>query len=81
MTLGTAAADLRTVKVAEEVVVLLLWVIGLLVCLFLSLDYDRYRSWKLDANRKPSKEKALARGVVLPDLFSVMIFAAYHLQR
>ena len=57
MTLGTVAADLKNVKAAGDVIVLLLWVIGLLVCLFLSLDYDRYRSWKLDGDRNRPKRR------------------------
>jgi len=81
MTLGTVAADLKNAKSSEDLVILLLWVIGLLLCLFLSLDYDRYRSWKLDNTRKPLREKALMRGIILPDFLSAIIFTAYQLQR
>ncbi len=66
MLLGTVLGDLRTAQGRTSE--LLAWLIGVLFTAFLSLDHDRFRSWKRNDKGLPQKEKRLFVGVVLPDL-------------
>jgi hypothetical protein len=75
MLLGTVLGDLRTAQGRTSE--LLGWLIGLLFTAFLSLDHDRFRSWKRNDRGIPLKEKRLFVGVVLPDLLCVGVFCLY----
>jgi hypothetical protein len=72
MTIGTIVADLqRKGAKADELVV---WLVGVLLIVFASVDHDRFRSWKTEdgvAMRRPIV------GVLIPDLLSMATFMAY----
>ncbi len=57
MLLGTVLGDIRTAQ--AHVSELLAWLLGLLFTAFLSLDHDRFRSWKRDQQGLPLKEKRI----------------------
>jgi hypothetical protein len=56
MLLGTVLGDLRTAQGRTSE--LLAWLIGVLFTAFLSLDHDRFRSWKRNDKGLPQKENA-----------------------
>ena len=76
--LGVIAADLSAVNTAKLLAVGG-WFIGVLFALFISIDNDRFRSWKRDATGTPLSpgQKHILRGVILPNIFSCVIFIAY----
>ena len=57
------------------------WLFGVLLSIFVSIEHDRFRSWKKDKNGVILKEKRLIIGVIVPDLLAVSIFAAYQLNK
>jgi hypothetical protein len=75
MALGTILGDLRDEPSAT--VSLLFWLLGVLVAVFVSLDYDRFKSWGRDPAGLPTKEKRIFVRIILPDMICFGIFAAY----
>ena len=81
MTFGTVASDLRNAKTGEEVAALLGWLIGLLIMLFISMDYDRHLAWERDESGLPKQGKRLFVGILIPDSVSLLIFAIYQYRK
>lgn len=81
MTFGTVASDLRNARTGEEIVALFGWLIGLLIMLFISMDYDRHLSWERDASDRPQKGKRMFVGILIPDTLSLLIFALYQYRK
>jgi hypothetical protein len=75
--LGAIAADLPTAKSGGSISSFSGWFTGVLFMLFISIDNDRFRSWKRDGKGLPTHKKHLLWGVVLPVIFSCTIFVAY----
>jgi len=77
--LGAIAADLPSAKTDNDFLTFAGWFISVLFALFISIDNDRYRSWKRDKKGTPinPSEKHLFWGIILPNLFSVILFISY----
>jgi hypothetical protein len=75
--LGAIAADLPTAKTGGDFSNFAGWFTGVLFVLFISLDNDRFRSWRRNNKGIPSNCKHLWWGVIFPNLFSCVIFIAY----
>lgn len=74
MTLGVIAADLRTTTTSTTD--LTAWLVGVLLFTLISIHHDRYRSWERAAGAVTDKKKMFI-GIVLPDLFAILVFSAY----
>ncbi len=57
------------------------WLFGVLLTIFISIEHDRFRSWKKDENGLITKEKSLFVGIILPNFASIMVFISYHLYK
>lgn len=80
MVLGTILGDIRAPN--ASVTVSLMWLIGVLCTAFLSLDHDRYRSWKRDAaTGVPTEEKRIWVGIIFPDILCLCVFGFYQAQK
>lgn len=77
--LGSISSDLPTAQNDKEFLNFGSWFIGVLFTLFISLDNDRYRSWKRDRTGVPLEpsQKHLLFGVIIPNLIGFIIFIAY----
>lgn len=53
------------------------WVAIYLLCIFVSIDIDRYSSWVRCEQGLPTEKKHLWRGILLPNLVGVCAFCAY----
>ena len=53
------------------------WFVGGLVLLLLSIDHDRRYSWVRDNNGRPTENKAILLGIVIPVLLALLIFLLY----
>jgi hypothetical protein len=62
MLLGTILGDIRTAQgqISEP----LTWLSGVLVTVFVSIDHDRFRSWQLDPQGNPLRDKRMFIGVI-----------------
>jgi len=57
------------------------WLVGILLCVFLSIDHDRFRSWERDSRGLPTETKRMFVGVILPDLLALALFTFYQAQK
>jgi hypothetical protein len=57
------------------------WFVGILVFLFFSINHDRYNSWARDAAGVPTNEKRLVIGILIPDVATLVVFAAYQFMK
>lgn len=53
------------------------WISIYLLCVFVSIDIDRYSSWKRCSAGLPTNEKHLWRGIVLPNALGIAAFCLY----
>jgi hypothetical protein len=80
MLLGTVLGDIRTSQggqISESVT----WLIGVLFTAFLSIDHDRFRSWKRDHPGNPLRDKRMFIGVItaVPTLLAISLASySYH---
>lgn len=85
MTFGKVAADCAEFQSAIERKAggenVFWWLIGILLSIFISIEHDRFRSWKKDKNNVVLKEKKLLVGVIIPNLLSVLVFVSYQLNK
>ncbi len=80
MVLGTILGDIGTAK--AQLPVLVVWLIGVLFTVFLSLTYDRYYSWERDQTTgRPGNRKRLLVGVIVPDILCLLIFGMFQVQK
>lgn len=78
MVIGTILGDLGDSKLQQdEVIDLFAWLVGVFFSIFASLTYDRFASWVPDKQGKPTNAKRLWRGVILPDIVALIVFAAF----
>ena len=78
--LGGIAADLSTQAIAkseEDILPLVGWFILVFFALIISIDNDRYRSWKRNNRGFSTNRKHILWGVIFPILLSGSIFVAY----
>jgi hypothetical protein len=78
MGLGKAMSDLLDIYVRKrgDPANVALWIIGLLLAAFISIDRDRYASWVVKEG-KPSRDRRLWGGIVFPNAVALLIFTAY----
>jgi hypothetical protein len=55
------------------------WMLGIIAAVFISIEHDRYRSWVKDDDGKPTDQKRVLVGVLVPDTVGIIIFAAYQM--
>jgi hypothetical protein len=84
MTFGKVTADLLTRATASEsqgrgVGGTVVWMLGIIAAVFISMEHDRYRSWVKDSDGKLGKEKRVVVGILVPDIVSIIIFGAYQM--
>jgi membrane protein YdbS with pleckstrin-like domain len=73
MTVGTIVADIqRQTANSRELVA---WLVGVLLFVFVSVEHERFRSWRLDGSGVAIRKPIV--GVLIPDMVSVVIFVAY----
>ena len=77
MSLGAVASDLRSQTNASDIVGLMAWLLAFVFVTFLSIDHDRFRSWDRAADGTLKETKRTWMGVVVPNLISILMFAAY----
>ena len=53
------------------------WVAVYLLCIFVSIDVDRYSSWVRCDQGLPTEKKHLWRGVVFPNSLGIIAFCLY----
>jgi hypothetical protein len=53
------------------------WVVIYLLCIFVSIDVDRYSSWVRCEDGFPTEKKHLFRGVIIPNGLGVFAFCLY----
>jgi len=53
------------------------WIVIYLLCIFVSIDLDRYSSWGRCDQGLPTNKKHLWRGVVFPNALGVFAFCLY----
>src|SRR3954469_13894982 len=73
MTVGTIVADIQRQGAKSNELVA--WLVGVLFLVFVSVEHERFRSWRVD-NRGAVIRKPIV-GVLIPNLVSVVIFMAY----
>ena len=57
------------------------WLFGMVCAIFFLIHQDRFNSWCKGPNGTLDKRKHLFRGVLLPDLVSIVIFACYQARK
>jgi cytochrome c biogenesis factor len=62
MLLGTILGDIRTAQ--GQILEPVTWLIGVLFTVFISIDHDRFRSWELDPQGNPLRDKRMFIGVI-----------------
>lgn len=78
MTLGSVSGDLlEAIRRGDNAQNAAYWLIGLLCATFVSVERDRYTSWVLGADNKPSRLKRILGGIIFPDVVALLIFSAY----
>jgi hypothetical protein len=78
---GLEGAAHQNCEGGVDVIAGLRWLILIMASLFFSVDHDRYRSWKLNARRRPTGIKRPLVGIVLPNSLSLVAFCTYQLER
>ncbi len=54
---------------------LISWLVGVLFLVFVSVEHERFRSWKTDDSGIPVRRPVI--GVLIPALVSIVVFVAY----
>lgn len=78
---GAILTDTRGVVSPEHVDAQLGWLSVVLSLLFVFIHDERYYSWRRTVDGVPGREKKLLRGVLLPDLCALVVFALYQWQK
>ncbi|MEO0552695.1 MAG: hypothetical protein AAF149_05835 [Bacteroidota bacterium] len=81
MLLGRITADFKPNITIEEAFPLFVWMFIVLILSYISMDHDRWKSWVRDDNKKPTNEKHLWYGVLLPNFVATLVFVTYQAQK
>ena len=75
MSLATAISDLGLGGALDSYI--LVWILGYLVLLWISVDFDRFSSWERDESGLPTDRKNLWKGIIGPNTVAVGAFFLY----
>ena len=76
MSLATILSDI-TINSAGKLEGNFIWATLYLLFIFVSIDIDRFSSWKRDDKGMPTNQKHLVRGIIIPNSFGVIAFCIY----
>lgn len=79
MSLGTTITDAsRLIDTPEKLAPLLLWIIIFFLLVMVSINHDRYLSWKVCSDGKTLSDlKRPFIGIIIPNIVSIIAFVVY----